>query len=264
MSKNARGVNFLLDIHCHILPGVDDGAENEAASLEMAREAVREGITKIIATPHHKNERYDNHKEDILLKVKKLNDSLQREEIPLTILPGQETRIYGEILEDIEKDEILPLNEGKYLFIELPSSHVPRYTEKLLFDIHVKGFTPIIVHPERNAEIIENPNLLHNFVKKGTLTQVTAGSITGHFGKKIQKFSKSLIEANLTHFIASDAHNTTTRSFRLQKSLHVIEREFSHDLLYFFRENTELLLEGKTVYGDEPREVKKKRFLGIF
>ena len=113
MSKNARGVNLLLDIHCHILYGVDDGAENEAASLEMAREAVREGITKIIATPHHKNGRFHNRKEDILLKVKKLNDLLQREDVPLTILPGQETQIYGEILEDIEKDEILTLMEKK-------------------------------------------------------------------------------------------------------------------------------------------------------
>lgn len=106
-------MNLLLDIYCHILHGVDDGAENEAASLEMAREAVRKGLTTILATPHHKNGRYDNRKEDILLKVKKLNDSLQREDVPLTIFPGQETRIYGEILEDIEKEEILPLKERK-------------------------------------------------------------------------------------------------------------------------------------------------------
>ncbi|WP_197715144.1 CpsB/CapC family capsule biosynthesis tyrosine phosphatase [Priestia endophytica] len=113
MLKKARELRLLLNTHCHILHGADDGAENEAASLEMVREAVCEGITKIIVTPHHKNGRYHDRKEDILSKVKKLNNLLQQEDFPLTILPGQETRIYGEILENIKKDEILLLKERK-------------------------------------------------------------------------------------------------------------------------------------------------------
>jgi protein-tyrosine phosphatase len=141
---------------------------------------------------------------------------------------------------------------------------VPRYTEQLLFDVQLRGFTPIIVHPERNAEVMENPDKLLNLVKKGSLTQVTAGSLSGHFGKKIQKFSMQLIEANMAHFIASDAHNTTTRSFRIRESISEIDKEFGSQAVYYFQENAELLMQGQAVYKQEPSQIKRKKFLGIF
>ncbi|OAS88178.1 MULTISPECIES: tyrosine-protein phosphatase [Metabacillus] len=254
----------MIDIHSHILPGVDDGAQTVEDAINMAKLAVEEGITKIIATPHHQNGKYFNKKQDIIDRVIELNRLLQNENIPLEVLPGQETRIYGELLEDLEKGDILPLNHSNYLFIELPSGHVPRYTEKLLFDIQLKGLTPVIVHPERNSEVIENPDKLLNLVKKGSLTQVTAGSITGHFGKKIQKFSLQLIESNLTHFISSDAHNISTRSFKMRESISEIEKEFGSQAVYYFKENAELLIQGQTVYKQEPSQIKRKKFLGIF
>src|SRR4051794_23606053 len=122
----------MIDIHCHILPGIDDGAKSIEDSLMMAREAVTEGIKTIIATPHHKNNQYENEKILILEKVSQLNDQLTQEGIPLTILPGQENRIYGEIIQDyLAGGKILPLAETSYLFIEFPSGHVPRYAERL-------------------------------------------------------------------------------------------------------------------------------------
>jgi protein-tyrosine phosphatase len=255
---------ILIDIHSHILPGVDDGAQSEEDAINMAKLAVEEGIKKIIATPHHQNGKYHNKKQDILNGVIELNRLLQREDIPLEVLPGQETRIYGELIEDLEKGDILSLNQTNYVFIELPSGHVPRYTEKLLFDVQLKGLTPIIVHPERNSEVIENPDILLNLVKKGSLTQITAGSMTGHFGKKIQKFTIQLIEANLTHFIASDAHNTTTRGFHLVESISQIEKEFGRQVVYYFQENANLLTQGQVVYKPEPIRIRQKKFLGLF
>lgn len=255
----------MIDIHCHILPGIDDGARNLEDSIQMAKAAVKEGIHTIIATPHHNNGYYENTKQRILKKVEELNLSLKKESIPLNVLPGQEPRIYGEILEDYNKDQILTLcNRGKYLFVELPSNHVPRYTEQLLFDIQMNGLTPIIVHPERNQEIIEQPDLLYQFVKKGALTQVTASSIAGHFGKNIKKFSMQLIEANLTHFIASDAHDVSNRTFRINEALDEIEKKYGVDMVYLFTENAELLVQGKAVYKELPLRVKAKKFLGLF
>ena len=254
----------MIDIHCHILPNVDDGPKDIELSVDMARHAVDEGITTIIATPHH-NDSYRNVKNDIIDKVLHLNNILLQKNIPLNILPGQETRIYGEMIEDYDKNEILTLNNtGKYLFVELPSNHVPRYTEQLLFDTQLKGLTPIIVHPERNQEIIENPDKLYHFVKKGALTQVTASSVCGHFGKKIKRFSLQLIESNLTHFIASDAHNLSGRSFRMREAYGVVEKEFGMNGVYLFQENAELLVENKTVFKEIPERVKKKKILGIF
>jgi protein-tyrosine phosphatase len=255
----------MIDIHSHILPGVDDGAQTIDDAIAMAHAAASEGITKIIATPHHKNGNYENPKQKILQHVDRLNAVLKERNIPLTVLPGQEVRIYGEMLKDYENGELLTLtNESPYLFIEFPSNHVPRYAEQLLFDIQMRGITPIIVHPERNAEISENPELLYQFVERGALTQLTAASVAGYFGKKIKKFTLQIIEANLAHFIASDAHNITTRGFHMQEAYQVVKKEFGAGAVYFFRENAELLVDGKTVYRNQPERIKKKKFLGLF
>ncbi|MFJ7747974.1 tyrosine-protein phosphatase [Peribacillus sp. NPDC097295] len=255
----------MIDIHSHILPGIDDGAQTIEDSIAMARMAVEEGIHKIIATPHHKNGKYKNCKKDIISQVAELNEILIKENIPLEILPGQETRIYGEILKDYKLDEIVTLNDGgNYLFIELPSAHVPRYTEQLLSDIQFEQLTPIIVHPERNQELIKNPDLLYNFVKNGTLTQVTAASVSGGFGKNIQKFTIQLIESNLTHFISSDAHNVTSRSFKMNEAFDVVEKKFGVDWIDLFLDNAELLVQGKAIYKEIPEKIKQKKIFGIF
>ncbi|WP_249869228.1 tyrosine-protein phosphatase [Oceanobacillus saliphilus] len=254
----------MIDIHSHILPGVDDGAKTEEDSLAMAREAVAQGITAIVATPHNKNGKYDNDRHSIINSVEILSELFVKEDIPLIILPGQENRINGDILEDMKNGNILPINDSKYLFIEFPSANVPRYASQMLFDIQVAGYTPVIVHPERNQELIEHPGKLYEFVKKGALTQVTAASVVGKFGKNIQKFSHDLIEANLTHFVASDAHNTTTRGFCMHDAFHEIKNKYGSDYFYMFLENSQLLVDNMNVNRMEPSQVKKKKFLGLF
>lgn len=254
----------MIDIHCHILPGVDDGAKTEEDSLAMARAAVAQGIDTIIATPHHRNGTYDNERASIIQNVAILNELLAAKDIPLHVLAGQEVRINGEIIEDINKGEILSLNDTIYLFVEFPSGSVPRYAQQMLFDIQVAGYTPVIVHPERNQELIQHPERLYEFVRKGALTQVTAGSVIGKFGKNIQKFSGQLIEANLTHFIASDAHNTTTRGFCLEEAFQYVKDNFGREHFYTFLENSQLLADGMTVNRMEPSPVKKKKILGLF
>jgi len=255
----------MIDLHCHILPNVDDGASSVELSLKMARNAVSEGIHIIVATPHHQNGRYLNEKKDIMHYVQELNDLLKKEQIPLTLLPGQETRLYGEILDDYQNEKILTLNDtGKYLFIEFPSSQVPHYAERLLFDIQSKGLIPIIVHPERNSRLLEEPDLLYKFIMNGALAQVTAGSVTGHFGKKIKKFSHQLIQSNLVHFVSSDAHNLEGRSFRMREALEVIESEHGQDTVYAFLENAQYVIKGRMCYKEPPEVVRKKKFLGIF
>lgn len=255
----------MVDIHCHILPGIDDGAKDIEETIQMAKEAVSEGIHTIIATPHHKNGQYENEKTSILENVSNVNQHLVKEDIPLTILPGQEVRLYGEVLDDYHSGgKILPLAETSYLMIEFSSGHVPRYAESLLFELQTEGFTPIIVHPERNQEIIENPDLLYKFVNNGALSQITAGSLCGHFGKKIKKFSDQLIEANLTHFIASDAHNVRNRNFKMTEAVDEVEKKYGIDMVYYFSQNAELLIDNKNVYKEIPEKIQRKKFLGIF
>ncbi len=254
----------MIDIHSHILPGIDDGAQTLKDSLEMAKTAVNEGISTIIATPHHKNNQFNNSKNCIITRVNDLNTVLKQESIPLTILPGQEVRIYGEVIEDYYKEEILTLNHTKYLFIEFPSSSVPRYAERLLYEIQTESIIPIIVHPERNKELLEKPNLLYQLVKNGALTQVTASSIVGYFGKNVKKFAGQLLEHNLTHFIASDAHNTFSRTFNMKEAFDWIDSNFGIEYSQLFMENSENLVNDKNIIREIPMEIKKKKFLGIF
>ncbi|AGE23904.1 phosphotyrosine protein phosphatase [Geobacillus sp. GHH01] len=255
----------MIDIHSHILPGVDDGAKTMDDAIAMAKAAVDEGITTIIATPHHHNGKYDNPSSSVTTAVRQLNAQLEQNHIPLKVLAGQEVRLHGDLLDNWEKGDLLPLGEETpYILVEFPFDHVPRYANQLLFEMQLKGLTPVIAHPERNSEIIEKPDRLYELVQKGVLTQVTAASVAGFFGKNIQKFSMQLIEANWVHFIASDAHNLTSRSFQMRTAYDTIDCEFGIDAVYFFQENAEQLVNGQTVYRDEPVRIKKKKFLGLF
>lgn len=255
----------MIDVHCHILPGVDDGPETLDESLDMVREAINQGVTAAVATPHHKHTKYENVKQDIIKHVEELNEAIIRAGLEFTVLPGQEIRLYGELLSDLETGDLLTINNtNKYLFIELPSNHVPRYTDRMLYQLQLDGFTPVIVHPERNSEFVENPSLLYQLVKKGAITQVTASSITGEFGKKIKKFALSLLDSNQAHVIGSDSHNTTNRKNCLKQAYHVIEREFGSDSVCLLQENAICLVNGQVIHREQPSRIKQKKFLGLF
>lgn len=255
----------MIDLHCHILPGVDDGAQTVEDSLAMAKAAAEQGVHTIVATPHHQNGKYINEKQAIVHKVNELNEIFKQEDLAITILLGQEVRLYGEFLEDYESNKIQTVNEtNKYVLIEFPSNHVPRYAESLLFDMQLKGLIPIIVHPERNTEIVEKPDRLYKLIEKGALSQVTAASLTGAFGKNIKKFSLQLIEHNLAHMIASDAHNITGRSFKLREAYEVIEKEFGTDIHHLFQETVYSIIAGQSIYKLDPEPVRRRKLFGIF
>lgn len=239
----------MIDLHCHILPGVDDGAKSMEESIQMAELAVKEGITHILATPHHQKRDWMNEKHDVIKKVQALQSELDAREIDLTLFPGQEVTMYGELLEDIKEDKILFIDEHQqYVLIEWPSTSIPSYTERLFYDLQSSGITPIIVHPERNHQILEQPNRLKPFVDKGAMAQLTAASYTGGFGKKIEKLSRQLIEANLVHFIASDAHNVTNRPFYMKEASALLEKEFGKAHWDSYKQTTKNLVNGAPVF----------------
>ncbi|GGJ95001.1 tyrosine protein phosphatase [Lentibacillus kapialis] len=254
----------MIDIHCHILPSVDDGSKTLAESMAMAKEASKQGITKIVATPHHNNGYYENDGPDIMEAVHQLNAQLKSEKIPVDVLPGQEPRINGDMLRDLESGHVMALNQTSgYVLIECPTSHIPQYTTQLLFDMQIAGYKPIIAHPEHNEELRVNPDKLYRLVKNGALTQITAGNLIGKAGKKIQRFANQIIAANLTHFMASDAHNVKKRGFYMQEAMNYLKKHYGNSTAYYFTENSERLLLGQTINRDAPERihVKKKRLL---
>jgi len=253
----------VIDLHCHLLPGVDDGARTLDDSLAMAQQAVSEGISHILVTPHHRNGKYLNPKEAVLEATTALQKELDDRGIGLTLYPSQEIRINGDLMDDIENEDILFIDEEqRYLLIEFPTLSIPAYTEQLFFKLRQQGITPVIVHPERNQAIIDDPNILLPFIERGALAQVTASSYAGAFGKDIAKLSSQLIEANLVHILASDAHNTRGRGFHFQKAFAKLEAEFGPEKVAYFKQNAKDLFNGDVVHTEAPSEVyqKKKRF----
>jgi len=254
----------MVDIHCHILPKLDDGPKQQLDFLAMAKAAVQNGISHIYATPHHRNGQYENTKLQILGSVAQANHLLQQENIPLVLHPGQELRIHLELFHSIEMGEVLTLdNDGKYLLLELPSAEVPNYTREIVYELLIRGIQPIIVHPERNKSFMKSPNLLFEIVQEGALTQLTSGSIIGQFGKKIKAFAEKIIEHQLAHFIATDAHNTHARGFSLYEAYETISRKSEIGVTSFLKENANLLLLKEEVKREQPLPFRKK-VLGVF
>ena len=254
----------MVDIHCHIIPEIDDGPRDFSDFLDMANEAVRSGITDLFATPHHLNGRFENKKDKILNLTNELNEHLLKLCIPLVIHPGQELRLRRDIFHTLEKGEVLTLdNKGKYLLLELPSMEFPTYTQEVVYELLLKGITPIIAHPERNLAIGEDLNLLYGLVQEGALTQLTSGSLIGHFGKKAKAISEKIIDHHLAHFIANDAHNIYKRGFFLRESYELIRKAYGMEQTYFFKENAQLLLNGQSLMREQPLPIRKKIF-GIF
>lgn len=167
-------------------------------------------------------------------------------------------------MERLEKNELLSINEkSTYILIEFPPNHIPKFSEQILFDLQMKGYIPIIAHPERNNEFFKRPQFLYNLVKKGMLVQLTAGSVTGRFGKKIAKFAHELMGANLVHFISSEANHTRKYPFELKEAYKKIEKSFGKQMHYYFLENTQALIENETIFAEPPTRIKSKKFFGI-
>ncbi|QQP69560.1 tyrosine protein phosphatase [Carnobacterium sp. CS13] len=254
----------MIDLHCHI-HGIDDGVKTMNYSLAMAYAAVAEGITHILAMPHYKNVRWDNEKTDILRDVENHQNELNDRDIPLIIFPRQEIRKIEEMMEDIQENKIQFIDElNQDFLIEFPTATIPAFMDSLFFNIQTKGITPVIVYPERNRAILNDPNKMLALIEKGALAQLTAGSYVGTFGKKNQKISRQLIVAGLVHIIASDAHNLQSRTFHLKEAYEKLEKEFDKKKVQQFKQTTKDLNNGEIIVTNPPKEVKVSKFLGLF
>ena len=210
----------LVDIHCHILPGIDDGSKNWDTSIKLAKAAVKDGVTHAICTPHTLNGRYTNHKDDIIWLTDLYQQKLDEAKIPLTVFPGQEVRLSGDLIDALDQDDILFCDEdGTYMLLEFPSDDVPTYAQDTIFKVMQRGITPIIVHPERNKKILEEPTVLQELIEQGCLVQITASSYMGTFGKKIEEISRKFIEAGQCACFASDAHDLPKRQYQYSEAL---------------------------------------------
>lgn len=254
----------MIDLHCHILPGVDDGSPDIETSLKLAEVAVEQGITHMLLTPHHMDGDYLNHKADVIEKTTAFQKALDHNQIRLTVFPGQEVHITGELIQATDRDDILFADESnRYLILELPHNEVPEYTEKMLFALQTRGITPILVHPERNQGFMQDPDKLYEFVSQGCITQLTASSYVGVFGEHVQKFTEQIIDAGLGFVFASDAHNLKGRNFKMAQAFEKLEKNKGKRFVEIYQENAKRIINGDDVILGEIHHIhgkKRKRF----
>lgn len=254
----------MIDIHNHILIDADDGPKSLEDTIALLRQAKEQGINAIVATPHHLHPRYSNNFDDVTKSIEELNKIDEIAKLNIQLYPGQEIRLSDQILQDIDQHRIYGINYTKYLLIELPSNEVPHYTKKLLYEIQNKGFIPIIAHPERNKAIARDINLLYELINNGALSQVTSSSLNGELGKNLQKISIKMIEHNLIHFIASDAHNAMNRPFMLKSLFGNPKLKKIREEIDMFLKNNEMLIQDKYIRKERPIEFNKSKFFGLF
>jgi len=220
----------MIDIHAHILPGMDDGAKNWDQTLQMARLAVEDGITVMVATPHlYKGRSVDpsqlNTRAIILQHVAQLKDKLYEEKIPLEIIPGCDFPLSYESLKFLDDGQALTINDAKrYLLLELPDTSLPPATEEICFHLRSKGITPIITHPERHLIMQEMPYKLKRLIDLGCLVQMTGNSLTGWFGRGVKKISRQFIKLGYVHLLATDAHDPKRRPPVLSQAVTELSR----------------------------------------
>ena len=218
-----------IDIHCHIMPGVDDGSPDMATSLEMLRIADKNGITHLILTPHHKPMHHNVSPEHNVAYRKRLQEAAAEAGIKAKLFSGNEIYYSDETMEELESGRICSLAGSDYVLVEFHPTNPYKAIQNAVGRVQAAGFIPIIAHVERYSDIVSHPDRVRDLIQMGCFIQVNASSVMGKYGFGISHFTKKLLKERMVHFIASDAHDTGRRAPQLLDCRNYVERKFGED-----------------------------------
>lgn len=258
----------MIDIHCHMLPNVDDGAKSMHEAISMAIIAKEQGIKKIIMTPHY-------HPEFRSLKGKELQDiyeefkeKLKENKIDIDVYLGNEIYFTSDLLDNISELDFFSLNNSRYILLEFPPTKFPSNLCSIIYELKLKGFIPILAHVERYLKVYEDPELIYDCINTGAVIQINSSSLMGKNGKELQKLCNLLLDRKMVHLVASDAHSSQRRRPLLKDSYHYIEKRYSKKTADdLFINNGQLILDNKEIILEQPLEKpmsKKSIFKRIF
>src|SRR5208282_2508424 len=217
----------MVDIHSHILPGLDDGADSIEDALAMAEDAIADGITHVVGTPHaSSNYTFD------FAKVREARDALSEKLAGrITLATGCDFHLNPENVAALRADAApFCINQRDYLLVEFNEFSIPPAMDQMLHELQLAGLRPIITHPERNGILRSQPERLAKWVRTGNFVQVTGGSLTGGFGPGAQKDALRWIAQGVVHFVASDAHNVRGRPLKLQPAYDLVKEQFGEEM----------------------------------
>lgn len=255
----------MIDIHCHILPGLDDGAVSMDEALMMAEQAVKSG-TRAIACSVHSNQRgrYENYESpELKSHFERLTDALCRENIPLTLVRGMEIYATEDLTELIRDHRLISLNRSGNYLVEFGFLEDPVVMDRCIQRLVAAGIQTVIAHPERYVCVQEDPNLLYEWRKMGVYAQLNKNSIFGVFGREEAKCAQVLLEHQLISCIASDAHGTQFRTTDMTEIRHFLQRNYSEEAAeLLLHSNPSRILMGRSIPDRFPprRVVTRRRY----
>jgi protein-tyrosine phosphatase len=251
----------LIDLHMHLLSGLDDGADDRTQALQMCRLSAADRVTTIVGTAHMFDGVFDVERIQLLRSIADLRDDLDAAGLPVRIQPAGETHIVPDLAErHVAGETVTVADAGRYLLVELPRDIIPPGAHQVLLEVQTEGVTPIITHPERNREIQRFPDLMRDFVEAGMLSQITAGSITGHFGDAAAECAGQLLTRNLAHVVASDAHSPLHRAPGLSKARRLAaEMVGTQRVDQMFLHWPHDILAARPIQPPQPREPERKK-----
>ncbi len=237
----------MVDLHNHILPGIDDGAKNMEETLRMGEIAEAEGFSKIIATPHCIEGEFTLKREQFLSVINRVNEYFIENAVNIEVLPGSEVYISPDLPSKLKKGEIFTLNDTPYILVEFPMGSVPIYTEDILYEMRLLGYKPVIAHPERYIRVMEDPNYLKDLIEQGNYVQINSLSVTKVLGEKTKKTAEILLKHKMVHFIGTDAHTSRTRSPRIKEALEQMRRWVGDEYVEEIINNNRALVRGEEI-----------------
>lgn len=214
----------MIDLHAHVLPGIDDGPDTLEAALALLKAMERQGVRTVVAGAHALDGRYDAGRDAVLRAADEVNQALEAAGMMIQVLPGMELRLGFDMLKAVKTGQVLGLNDSKHLVVELPHREFPLYTERALFELMIAGYRPILNHPERNAAIRRNPDLMYRLAEKGVGAMITAASLLGRFGAESQGVAETFLLDEVATLVVSDAHDLAGRGPLLAEGLAVARR----------------------------------------
>ena len=255
---------MILDIHSHILPGIDDGSKNMEMTLEMLRNAEKEGTKEIVATPHYLLEYGESVIKEVKVLVEEVNSLINKEGIDVKVYSGQEVYFNENIIVDYIEGNIGTINNSRYMLIEFPMHRFNKNEFDIIYELQIRDIVPIIAHPERYRLFRDEPSLINNFIDKEYLFQMNSGSIEGKFGESVKKTANLFLENNIYNFIGSDAHNIENRNTGLKKAINILN-ENSNDKgkiqEHIFQESSKKLLKNEFIeFIGKKVKIKKSIF----
>ena len=219
----------MIDLHCHLLPGIDDGPATPGETLRLCRMAVADGITHAIATPHIHPGRWSNTKQSIARDCARLQRALARRNIPLRVGFAAEVRLTDQVMRQVEENEIPFYGEVdgyRVMLLEFPHNQIIPGSDKLAQWLLARKIRPLIAHPERNKQLMKEPALLQPFIDIGCWLQLTAGSVLGNFGERAESLAKLLLDEDKVKVLASDGHNIGVRKPVLSEAFSYISEHY--------------------------------------